>query len=182
MSSILLGDTSSIAILDFGPFIDGSNKQDVADAMFASFRDTGFVYLVNHDLPKEKIEGMFQWVRSNLYSCKSGLMLHVKVQAILFATVGDKAAGSSPTIGNTSSRLALNPSFSQHAKKRKDGIHIFRILGSWSRKSLSACLWSLRAFQASSKGSRCERELWMWTRRSWRHAQHLVTRRRVAWL
>jgi len=61
MSSILLGDTSSIAILDFGPFIDGSNKQDVADAMFASFRDTGFVYLVNHDLPKEKIEEMFQW-------------------------------------------------------------------------------------------------------------------------
>jgi isopenicillin N synthase-like dioxygenase len=62
MSSITLGDTSSIAILDFGPFTDGSNKQRVADAMLASFKDTGFVYLVNHDVPKDKIETMFKWV------------------------------------------------------------------------------------------------------------------------
>lgn len=62
MAGIKLGYSSSISIVNFGSFLDGSSKQEVADAMVASFKDTGFVYLVNHPLPKEKIEGMFEWV------------------------------------------------------------------------------------------------------------------------
>lgn len=63
MSDVKLGDVGGITIIDFGAFLDGSNKQDVADAMLQSFQDVGFVYLVNHGLSKEKIDGMFEWVR-----------------------------------------------------------------------------------------------------------------------
>ncbi|CCM03542.1 uncharacterized protein FIBRA_05676 [Fibroporia radiculosa] len=61
MSDVNIGDVQGIPIIDFAPFIDGSNKQGVADAMYRSFRDVGFVYLVNHGLPKEKIDEMFDW-------------------------------------------------------------------------------------------------------------------------
>jgi isopenicillin N synthase-like dioxygenase len=54
---IALGSHANIAIVDFGPFLDGSNKQGVADAMLASFKEVGFVYLVNHGLDKGKIDG-----------------------------------------------------------------------------------------------------------------------------
>jgi len=67
MSGIRLGNAGRVPIVNFGPFLDGSNKQDVADAMLASFQDIGFVYLVNHGLPKEKIDGMFEWVSEVLY-------------------------------------------------------------------------------------------------------------------
>ncbi|KAH9936297.1 thymine dioxygenase [Fomitopsis serialis] len=59
--SIKLGDVSGISIVDFAPFLDGSNKQAVADAMIESFKAIGFVYVVNHGLPKEKIDDMFGW-------------------------------------------------------------------------------------------------------------------------
>ncbi|EPQ53023.1 Clavaminate synthase-like protein [Gloeophyllum trabeum ATCC 11539] len=63
MSSVKLGDAGDISILDFGPFLDGTNKQAVADAVLASFREMGFVYLVNHGLPQDKIDGMFGWAK-----------------------------------------------------------------------------------------------------------------------
>jgi len=61
MASIKLGVASSISVLNFGPFLDGSNKQDVADAVLDSFKATGFVYLINHGLPQDKIDRMFEW-------------------------------------------------------------------------------------------------------------------------
>ncbi len=57
-----------VKIIDFGPFLDGSNKQVVADAFLASFKEVGFVYLVNHGLSREKMDQMFEWVRSMPYS------------------------------------------------------------------------------------------------------------------
>jgi len=59
-SDVKLGDASGIQIIDFAPFLDGTDKQGVADAILESFKDVGFVYLVNHPLPKEKIEAMFE--------------------------------------------------------------------------------------------------------------------------
>ncbi|KIJ31282.1 hypothetical protein M422DRAFT_36291 [Sphaerobolus stellatus SS14] len=59
MSDVILSTTSGIKVVDFRPFVDGTNKQAVADAILNSFKDTGFVYLVNHPVPKEKIEEMF---------------------------------------------------------------------------------------------------------------------------
>ncbi|KAJ7854610.1 thymine dioxygenase [Mycena leptocephala] len=51
---------SGIAIIDFAPFLDGSNKQEVANAMLASFKDIGFVYLLNHGIPQERVTQMFE--------------------------------------------------------------------------------------------------------------------------
>ena len=48
-------DSAKIAIVDFAHFLDGSDKQSVADAILASFKHIGFVYLVNHGLPDDKI-------------------------------------------------------------------------------------------------------------------------------
>ena len=53
---------SGIAIVDFGPFIDGSNKQAVADKILSSFKEIGFVYLVNHGIPPERTAQMFTLV------------------------------------------------------------------------------------------------------------------------
>ncbi|KAH9854674.1 thymine dioxygenase [Lenzites betulinus] len=61
MSPVHLGDTKGISVLDFGAFLDGSAKQEVASAMLDSFKRVGFVYLVNHGIPQEKIDDMFQW-------------------------------------------------------------------------------------------------------------------------
>ncbi|KAF8516546.1 Clavaminate synthase-like protein [Hysterangium stoloniferum] len=60
MSNIKLGDASGIQIVNFAPFLDATDRQGVADAMLESFKDAGFVYLVNHPLPKRKIEAMFE--------------------------------------------------------------------------------------------------------------------------
>lgn len=53
---------SSVETVDFGPFLDGSNKQGVANAILDSFKSIGFVYLVNHGLDETKISSMFEWV------------------------------------------------------------------------------------------------------------------------
>ena len=59
-SSVKLGSHADVSIVDFGPFIDGSDKQGVAKAILTSFKQVGFVYLVNHSLDKEKIGGELQ--------------------------------------------------------------------------------------------------------------------------
>ncbi|KAI9058367.1 thymine dioxygenase [Trametes sanguinea] len=63
MSSVLLGDAEGISVLDFGAFLNGSEsaKTELAQAMLDSFKRMGFVYLVNHGIPEEKIRSMFQW-------------------------------------------------------------------------------------------------------------------------
>ena len=63
MTSVLLGNTHGISVVDFKPFLDGSAKQDVANAMLDSFKRVGFVYLVNHGIPADKTREMFDWVR-----------------------------------------------------------------------------------------------------------------------
>jgi isopenicillin N synthase-like dioxygenase len=49
-------------VIDFRPFIDGSDKQGVADAIVESFKTTGFVYLINHTLPDKKVATVYEWV------------------------------------------------------------------------------------------------------------------------
>ncbi|TFK84103.1 thymine dioxygenase [Polyporus arcularius HHB13444] len=61
MTSVLLGDAHGISVVDFKPFLDGSAKQDVANAILDSFKRVGFVYLINHGIPEEQIKGMFDW-------------------------------------------------------------------------------------------------------------------------
>ena len=56
---------SAVEIVDFGSFLDGSDKEGVANAILDSFKSIGFVYLVNHSLDEEKISSMFAWVCRN---------------------------------------------------------------------------------------------------------------------
>lgn len=63
MANIKIGETGGISVVDFGAFLDGSRKQEVADAIVQSFKNIGFVYLVNHGLAQQKVESMFDWVR-----------------------------------------------------------------------------------------------------------------------
>lgn len=62
MQNVKVGETGGISVVDFGAFLDGSRKQEVADAMLTSFKAIGFVYLVNHGLPQSSIDTMFDWV------------------------------------------------------------------------------------------------------------------------
>ena len=63
MAQVHKGDVNGIPIISLASFIDGSNKQAVADAMLDSFKTIGFVYLIDHGLPQQKINSMFDWVR-----------------------------------------------------------------------------------------------------------------------
>ena len=67
---------SSVKTVDFGPFLDGSDKQGVANAILDSFKSIGFVYLVNHGLDNVKIASMFESVRFNAYTSYTLLKSH----------------------------------------------------------------------------------------------------------
>jgi len=67
---------SSVKTVDFGPFLDGSDKQGVANAILDSFKSIGFVYLVNHGLDNVKIASMFKSVRSNAFASHTILKSH----------------------------------------------------------------------------------------------------------
>ena len=61
-----LQNNSTVKVVDFAPFLDGSDRQGVSDAILDSFKTTGFVYLMNHGLPQNMIDSMFFWVSSNI--------------------------------------------------------------------------------------------------------------------
>jgi len=56
-------DHDIVKVVDFKPFMDGSNKQIVANALIESLKTIGFVYLVNHGLCQQRIDRMFEMVR-----------------------------------------------------------------------------------------------------------------------
>ncbi|KAG6917417.1 hypothetical protein DXG01_002686 [Tephrocybe rancida] len=52
---------SAIQVVDFANFLSGEGKKGTADAMLTSFKETGFVYLVNHGFPDHETQNMFHW-------------------------------------------------------------------------------------------------------------------------
>ncbi|KAJ7076613.1 Clavaminate synthase-like protein [Mycena crocata] len=48
-----------IEVVDFAPFLDGSDKEAVADAIISSCKTAGFVYLINHGISPERVAEMF---------------------------------------------------------------------------------------------------------------------------
>jgi isopenicillin N synthase-like dioxygenase len=58
-------NTTIVKVVDFSPFLDGTDRQGVSNAILDSFKTTGFVYLVNHGLPQSRIDSMFSWVSPN---------------------------------------------------------------------------------------------------------------------
>lgn len=61
-SSVTINGSGAVPVVDFGLFLNGTDRQAVADAMLHSFQNIGFVQLVNHGLPQAEIEAMFSWV------------------------------------------------------------------------------------------------------------------------
>ncbi|KAI0372170.1 hypothetical protein BV20DRAFT_101366 [Pilatotrama ljubarskyi] len=59
---VVLGEAGGISIVDFSGFLDGSAKEDVANAILDSFKRYGFVYLKNFGLPTKEVDEMFEWV------------------------------------------------------------------------------------------------------------------------
>jgi isopenicillin N synthase-like dioxygenase len=72
---------SSVKTVDFGPFLDGSDKQGVANAILDSFKSIGFVYLVNHSLDDANIASMFKWVRFNIFHSHILLRSHCSLRS-----------------------------------------------------------------------------------------------------
>lgn len=95
MADVKIGQTAGISVVDYGPFLDGSRKQEVADAIIASFKEIGFVYLVNHGLEAHKVNGMFDWVRS-LPSRPAPVAELAPVQTILLSTARGQTSSTAP--------------------------------------------------------------------------------------
>jgi isopenicillin N synthase-like dioxygenase len=57
-----ISDEFFVPVIDFGPFLDGSDKQGTASAILDSFKRVGFVQLVNHGVDQQRVVGMFEWV------------------------------------------------------------------------------------------------------------------------
>ena len=112
MSSVLLGDAHGVSVVDFAPFLDGSAKRDVANAILDSFKRIGFVYLVNHGIPTEKVQDMFSWVCLRiLFPCirAHGAVSYCLVETLLCAPDGKQAARAASPFWRTSPRYVRNP-------------------------------------------------------------------------
>ena len=119
-------DNAKIAIVDFASFLDGSNKQSVADAMLESFKEIGFVYLVNHGLPKDKIQStlsisytravrptdilypaMFDWVLIVLLIHFFWISNVLIVEKVFCSANGSKTTRPAPSLRHASPRYAF---------------------------------------------------------------------------
>lgn len=107
-NGVKLGDVSGISIVDFAPFLDGSNKQGVADALLDSFKSVGFAYVVNYGLPKDKVESMFDWVCVVPIMMTSSRANSSLVREVLCAIDGDQDACTAPSIWDARSRFGFS--------------------------------------------------------------------------
>ncbi|KXT13415.1 hypothetical protein AC579_9919 [Pseudocercospora musae] len=61
VSSAVSRDSLEIPLIDFSAFLTGdeATKRTTAEAILHGFQRAGFIYLKNHGIPKEKIQGAF---------------------------------------------------------------------------------------------------------------------------
>lgn len=61
VSSAVSSDSLEIPLIDFGTFLSGdeSTKRTTAQAILNGFQKAGFIYLKNHGIPKDKVQGAF---------------------------------------------------------------------------------------------------------------------------
>lgn len=106
----------NVGIVDFGPFLDGTDKQGVGDAMLEAFKTIGFVYIVNHGLEQERIEEMFEWVRCGWSSAEAPTLIlrrlfprgrfgaqQLTVEEVFRIARGGQGSGTPSTFGGPSS-------------------------------------------------------------------------------
>lgn len=67
-SKIVLCIMANLPLLDFAQFTNGSEveQQRLGKALVNSFRNHGFVRLVNHGFPEKTVQGLLQFVRTTL--------------------------------------------------------------------------------------------------------------------
>jgi isopenicillin N synthase-like dioxygenase len=65
-AQVTVDNSDLVPVIDFRLFLDGSQKKAVAEAMIASLKHVGFIQIINHGVPQEKINNMFAWVRDPL--------------------------------------------------------------------------------------------------------------------
>jgi hypothetical protein len=86
------GPLAQVKTVDFSPFIDGSAKQHVSNAMLSSLTSIGFVYLTNYGFPDETIQNMFNWVHLTGNPILLRLIMpELVVEAIFLTTFGSQA-------------------------------------------------------------------------------------------
>ncbi|KAL7422068.1 hypothetical protein Q5752_003843 [Cryptotrichosporon argae] len=61
----MVDNVSGIPIIDFEGFGDGSSEsaRAIGQLFYAACRDVGFAYLINHGIPQDAIDDMFDWSR-----------------------------------------------------------------------------------------------------------------------
>lgn len=97
---------SSIPLVDFGQYRNGSNreKKAAAAAIGSAFENIGFVYLTNHGVPPGEVDKCFEWVSLTPSSLFSRFRIsHYIEQEILRPSLGDEEPSS------TSSRRFPSP-------------------------------------------------------------------------
>ncbi|KAL0566942.1 hypothetical protein V5O48_015056 [Marasmius crinis-equi] len=64
-----MSTAETIPIIDFEHFGDGTSPEalEICKKFYEACRDVGFAYLINTGIPQEKVDGMFEWLRS--YHC-----------------------------------------------------------------------------------------------------------------
>lgn len=63
MPSVILPH-AGLPVFDFSTFRKGSleERKEASHDIVDAFKNFGFVYLLNHGIPQEKIDGLFAWV------------------------------------------------------------------------------------------------------------------------
>lgn len=66
MPGVIVPPPASLPIYDFSNFRQGSpeQKKETARQVVEAFKTYGFVYLVNHGIPADKVQTLFDWVSS----------------------------------------------------------------------------------------------------------------------
>lgn len=56
----------TVPVIDFQPFLDGTpaGKLKVGKEMYSAMKDVGFMYVINHGIPKEDQDRMFAWSKA----------------------------------------------------------------------------------------------------------------------
>lgn len=98
----------AIRVVDFGKFLDGSQKQEVADAILDSFKEIGFVYLINYGLTQQKIASIFETVSTSMPSFLSRYLPPFAVQEFLQSTHGYQAPCSTPCVWLSPQRYVVS--------------------------------------------------------------------------
>lgn len=166
MGDITVGEAGLINVVDFGPFLDGTRGKEVGQAIIASLRRTGFVYLVNHGLSEEKIREMFDWV---------GVFSNVIRNSTPNSTTTDPQSKLFFSQPMEIKQLAPHPPSGSHHRGKVSFVRFplatfigvslgKRLFCTWQGEGSSPPVRSRRACTKPCKGSGCQRELRSWSR------------------